>query len=72
MGKRYRDLNDYLTSTETTQAEFAARVGVQQAAISRYANGVQVPSLVLALRIAEEANIPIESLAVAREDGAAT
>jgi transcriptional regulator with XRE-family HTH domain len=62
MPKRYQSLADFLEKTETTQADFAARVGVKQAAISRFVHGARTPSLPLALRIAEAANIPVESL----------
>jgi transcriptional regulator with XRE-family HTH domain len=62
MPKRYRDLRHYLSDTKTTQATFAERVGVKQTAISRIVNGARVPRLALALRIAAEANIPLESL----------
>jgi transcriptional regulator with XRE-family HTH domain len=62
MPKRYRNLPEYLATTKTTQAQFAERVGVQQTAISRIVNGARVPRLALAMRIAAEANIPLESL----------
>jgi len=62
MPKRYKNLDQYLTDTKTTQAQFAERVGVRQTAISRIVNGARVPRLALAMRIAAEANIPLESL----------
>lgn len=62
MEASYPDLATFLEQTDTTQAEFAARVGVQQSLISRLVNGTRRPSFALALRIAAEARIPIESL----------
>jgi transcriptional regulator with XRE-family HTH domain len=62
MGTKYKSLADFLDQTNTTQADFAARVGVQQSLISRLVNGQRTPSLALAVRIAAKANIPIDSL----------
>jgi transcriptional regulator with XRE-family HTH domain len=70
MPKKYKSLADFLDQTGATQAEFAARVGVQQSLISRIVNGERTPSLPLAVRIASEASIPLESL-VPGEEGAA-
>lgn len=36
-------LSDYLSSNNLTQAEFASRVGVKQAAITRYSKGDRFP-----------------------------
>jgi transcriptional regulator with XRE-family HTH domain len=62
MKRHYPNLAAYLDENGITQAEFAARMGIGQAAVSRILNGSRRPSLPLALRIAAEANIPIESL----------
>lgn len=61
MAKRYTDLAHYLEATGTRQEDFAAKVGTTQAHISRIANGEAVPRPELAERIAEEANIPLDS-----------
>jgi transcriptional regulator with XRE-family HTH domain len=67
MPEKFKSLADYLDAKEVTQAEFADRVGVQQSIISRIANGQRRPSLPLAIRIAAEARIPIESLLTGSE-----
>jgi len=55
-------LAQYLEKSGESQTAFARRIGVSQSYISRIANGIQNPPLDLALRIADLANIPIESL----------
>lgn len=62
MPKKYRTLGEFLEATGTTQVDFADRVGILQSTVSRIVNGARTPSLELAIRIAEEANIPLESL----------
>lgn len=62
MTTKFRTLAEYLDATGTTQADFAARVGVQQSLISRILNGSRTPSLPLAIRISEAAAVPVESL----------
>lgn len=47
-------LADYLAKTQTTHAAFAARIGVSQAAVSRYAAGHRVPEAPQMLRIVAE------------------
>ena len=66
MQKSYRNLADYLASTGTTQKAFGHRVGVRQSMVSQILAGTRVPSFRLALRIAREARIPVESLVVDR------
>ncbi len=44
-------LQEYLAASAITQGEFAERVGVKQATISRLCNGAIGPSLELAARI---------------------
>jgi transcriptional regulator with XRE-family HTH domain len=61
----YPSLAAYLAGTRTTQDEFAKRLGITQAQVSKYLNGVR-PRLDLALKIAEAANIPVESLVPAK------
>lgn len=38
-------LSDYLRAHKLTHAEFAARIGATQAAVTRYANGRRKPNL---------------------------
>lgn len=45
-----------------TQEQFAERVGISQAHLSRIVNRQLTPSLDVALRIASAANVPVESL----------
>ena len=63
----YASLTEFLEQTNTKQSDFAARVGVSQPVISRIVNGHAVPRLALALRIAAEADIPVESLLIAQD-----
>jgi transcriptional regulator with XRE-family HTH domain len=65
MKRAYPSLAAYLDATGITQADFAARDGIGQAGLSRIANGTRRPSLPLAIRIAAEAHVPIESLLLA-------
>lgn len=60
--RAYSNLSQYFEKTGDTQQSLAERVGVAQSHISRIVNGSAEPSLELALRIAEFANIPVESL----------
>ena len=62
MPRKAATLAEFLEATGTTQATFAERVGVQQSLISRIVRGERTPSLGLAVRIAKEAGIPVESL----------
>lgn len=62
MSKKHQSLGEYLRKTGITQAEFASRLGVKQSQISRIVRGARTPSLPLAIRIAREAGIPVESL----------
>lgn len=60
--RAYRSLAKFLDGTGTRQDEFARQLGVSSAYVSMIARGLRRPSLTLALRIAEAANVPIESL----------
>lgn len=62
MTERFQNLSEYLERTNTRLEDFAARLGVGAPYISLLARGLRTPSLPLGLRIAAEANIPIESL----------
>lgn len=57
-----QNLREHLDQSGETQQEFAARVGVTQSYVSRILAGERVPSLQLALRIANAAEIPVASL----------
>jgi transcriptional regulator with XRE-family HTH domain len=58
----YPNLAQYFKQSGDTQQAFADALGVAQPHISRIVNGSATPSLELAVRIAEKANIPVESL----------
>lgn len=62
MAEHFKNLSEYLERTETRLEDFAARVGVGTPYVSMLANGQRRPSLPLAIKIAAEARIPIESL----------
>ena len=48
---RMRQLSKFLRESEVTQAQFAARVGLSQATVSKLASGTLSPSLQVAVRI---------------------
>ncbi|MCC6650667.1 MAG: helix-turn-helix transcriptional regulator [Candidatus Eisenbacteria bacterium] len=62
MSRKPKTLAAYLAATKTTQAAFAGRLGVTQAAVSRWRRGRRVPSLAMAVRIARATGIPVDSL----------
>jgi len=66
MRKAYPDIKAFMRETGATQGEIALAAGTSQAVISRVLRGKQKPSLDLALRIAQAARIPVESLNVER------
>lgn len=45
-------LRDYLAATATSHAAFATRIGVSQAAVSRYVSGARIPGPAQMARIA--------------------
>jgi len=55
-------LQDFFAGTNVTRREFAALAGISEGYLSLLLSGQRTPSLPLALRIAAEANIPVESL----------
>jgi transcriptional regulator with XRE-family HTH domain len=59
--RRFPDLATYINVTGDTQEQIAARCGTTQANVSRIVNGELVPRPLLAARIAQHANIPLES-----------
>ena len=46
-------LADYLSTHRITHAEFAAKIGATQAAVSRYANGKRMPRQPLLWKIVQ-------------------
>jgi DNA-binding XRE family transcriptional regulator len=65
-----KNLRDHLELSGQTQAAFATRLGLSQSYVSRIVNGECVPGLRLALRIAAEAKVPVESLLSDRRSAA--
>lgn len=57
----YPDLATYLAETGETQRHLADVIGVSQAHMSRFVAGIQVPRPFIAERLANYANIPLES-----------
>ncbi|MDR1427877.1 MAG: helix-turn-helix transcriptional regulator [Bifidobacteriaceae bacterium] len=51
-----------LAARDLSQLEFAARVGVTPAAMSRYINGKREPRLVTAVRMAQELGVHVDQL----------
>lgn len=62
MRRTYPNLRAFLDASGQSQAEFAAQIGLSQGYLSRLIRGLQQPPLDLALRIAQAARIPVESL----------
>lgn len=60
--RAYANLAQYFEKSGDTQQAFADRLGVSQSHISRVMKGLVEPSLDLAVQIAHEANIPVETL----------
>lgn len=57
----YPTLAAYLAGSGDTQARIAQRVGASQAYVSRIVSGQAIPRPLLAARLAEYANIPLDS-----------
>ena len=55
-------LKEYRTRSGLTQAELAARVEVSRKTINTVENGVFIPSTVLALKLARELDVSVETL----------
>lgn len=55
-------LESYLESTNTSQTEFARRVGVSQPTISDIIHGKHSPSVKLLKRISEETRLSLDEL----------
>jgi transcriptional regulator with XRE-family HTH domain len=58
----YPNLESYFDATGATQEDFAERLGISPSYLSRIKNRLAQPPLDLALRISEEAHVPLESL----------
>lgn len=55
-------LRDYLELTDTKQADFAKRVGVEQPTVSDWINGEHLPRPEMLLRISKETGISVDKL----------
>ncbi len=60
--RAYPNLQMFLRKTNTSQKALARRLGIDAAHVSHILAGRRCPSLPLAAKIAQEANIPIHSL----------
>ena len=69
---KYPNLRAYMKRTGETQETLAAALGISQAHISRILAGKAVPRTELAIRLADYADIPIDSFtwAAYRQKGA--
>ena len=55
-------LKERRTELSLTQAELAERVGVTRKTVNTVENGVFTPSALLALKLAQALNVPVEQL----------
>lgn len=55
-------LKERRTELSLTQAELAERVGVTRKTVNTVENGVFTPSALLALKLAQTLNVPVEQL----------
>ena len=60
--RTYPNLAAFLKDTNTSQAQFARQLGVRPSYVNMIILGDRTPALPLALRIADIARIPLESL----------
>jgi transcriptional regulator with XRE-family HTH domain len=58
----YRTLAEFMDGEEITQEAFADEIGISQSFLSMLLRGERQPSLPLAIKIAERAQVPIASL----------
>lgn len=63
-GELSNTLKMHRARLDLTQAELADRVGVSRRSINSIERGHYVPSTVLAIRLARELGVPVESLFV--------
>jgi len=59
--REYPDLATYIAKTGDTQARIAATVRISQAHLSRIVTGAQMPRPEIAERLANYANVPLDS-----------
>lgn len=62
-------LKDVRAARGWTQAELAARVGVSRKTVNTVENGVFIPSALLALKLAQALERPVEALFRVERDG---
>jgi transcriptional regulator with XRE-family HTH domain len=62
VARTYPNLAAFLKDAHLTQEAFADEMGIAPSYVSMLLRGERTPSLPLALRIAERARIPLESL----------
>lgn len=55
-------LKERRTERRLTQAELAERVGVTRKTVNTVENGVFTPSAMLAIKLAQALNVPVEQL----------
>ena len=67
-GRRHRTLVAYLKAEGISQKAFAHKLRVVPSYVSMITRGEREPSLSMALKIIEVANIPIDSLALPERD----
>ncbi len=60
--RRYANLRAFFAKSGISQAELSAWVGVSPSYMSLIVSGSRVPSLRIAAKIADKANVPIESI----------
>ena len=65
MGKHIKQLRE---NSGMTQPELAAKLGINQSTVVRFENGTKVPTLPIAIQIADEFNCSLDKL-VGRRSG---
>lgn len=60
--KAYATLQAFLNETQMPQFQLAKRAGIAQSHLSMILSGERTPSLPLALKLSQIANIPVETL----------
>lgn len=60
--RAYPNLATFFDRTNIKQDDFAAELGISASKMSRIKNGLAQPSLDLAIKIADKAHVPLESL----------
>ena len=57
--RTYPSIRAYLDDTETTQTEFAKRLGISQSGLNMIVNGKRIPRRKLAIKIAQITGVPL-------------